>query len=148
MDKRVTPPKRVISPSCSPPPPCKQALRLAKQQLCTCVTISCTFLFLCCTTTTWNCLFSRFMENENTRQRFSNSFLNLMYSPLEFNSRTIHKHCRTIHKHWTNSTSWKKSDEFWNNVNSSFKSRLFQILFLSFPRHNLYLFATSFIILG
>ena len=26
MDRRVTPPKRVTSPTCSPPPPCKQAL--------------------------------------------------------------------------------------------------------------------------
>ena len=27
MDKRVTPPKRVTSPTWGPPPPCKQALR-------------------------------------------------------------------------------------------------------------------------
>ena len=26
MDKRVTPPKRVTSPTWGPPPPCKQAL--------------------------------------------------------------------------------------------------------------------------
>ena len=26
MDRRVTPPKRIISPTWSPPPPCKQAL--------------------------------------------------------------------------------------------------------------------------
>ena len=26
MDRRVTPPKRVISPTWGPPPPCKQAL--------------------------------------------------------------------------------------------------------------------------
>ena len=28
MDGRVTPPKRVTSPTWGPPPPCKQALRL------------------------------------------------------------------------------------------------------------------------
>ena len=28
MDRRVTPPKRVTSPTWGPPPPCKQALRL------------------------------------------------------------------------------------------------------------------------
>ena len=28
MDRRVTPPKRVISPTWSPPPPCKQALSI------------------------------------------------------------------------------------------------------------------------
>ena len=31
MDGRVTPPKRVTSPTWGPPPPCKQAVRLAKQ---------------------------------------------------------------------------------------------------------------------
>ena len=30
MEKRVTPPKRVTSPSWGPPPPCKQALTLLK----------------------------------------------------------------------------------------------------------------------
>ena len=29
MDKRVTPPKRVTSPTWVPPPPCKQALSLS-----------------------------------------------------------------------------------------------------------------------
>ena len=33
--------------------------RLAKQQLCTCITIFCTFLSRRCTTTTWKCLISR-----------------------------------------------------------------------------------------
>ena len=28
MDRRVTPPKRVTSPTWGPPPPCKQALKL------------------------------------------------------------------------------------------------------------------------
>ena len=30
MDRRVTPSKRVTSPTCGPPPPCKQALNLVK----------------------------------------------------------------------------------------------------------------------
>ena len=29
MDRRVTPPKRVTSPTWGPPPPCKQALTLS-----------------------------------------------------------------------------------------------------------------------
>ena len=41
MDRRVTPPKQFTSPNWGPPPPCKQALRLTKQQLCT---LFCTFL--------------------------------------------------------------------------------------------------------
>ena len=28
MDRRVTPPKQVTSPTCGPPPPCKQAVKL------------------------------------------------------------------------------------------------------------------------
>ena len=40
-------------------------LKLAKQQLCTCITLFCTFLCRRCTTTTWKCLISRFMEDVN-----------------------------------------------------------------------------------
>ena len=36
--------------------------RLAKQQLCTCITLFCTFLCRHCTTATWNCLISRFND--------------------------------------------------------------------------------------
>ena len=47
----------------------------------------CTFLCRRHTTTTWNCLISRFVENGNTRQQLSFSFPELWYSPLEFNSK-------------------------------------------------------------
>ena len=40
-------------------------LRLAKQQLCMCITLFCTFLCRYCTTTTRKCLISRFMEDVN-----------------------------------------------------------------------------------
>ena len=60
---------------------------LAKQQLCTCITLFCTFLCRHCTTTTWKCLISRFVENVNTKQWLSFSFLQLRYNPLEFNPR-------------------------------------------------------------
>ena len=33
MDRRVTPPKRVTSPTWGPPPPCKQALSVANGTL-------------------------------------------------------------------------------------------------------------------
>ena len=65
---------------------------LAKQQLCTCITLFCTFLCRRCTTTTWKCLISRFVEDRNTRQQFSFSFTELWYSPLEFNSKKIWQH--------------------------------------------------------
>ena len=47
----------------------------------------CTFLCRRRTTTTWNCLISRFVENGNTRQQLSFSFPELWYSPLEFKSK-------------------------------------------------------------
>ena len=42
LHRRVTQPKRVTSPTWGAPPPCKQALRSAKQQLFTCITLFCT----------------------------------------------------------------------------------------------------------
>ena len=39
---------------------------LAKQQLCTCITVFCTFLSRRCLTTTWKCLISHFVEDGNT----------------------------------------------------------------------------------
>ena len=49
-------------------------LRLAKQQLCTCITHFSTFFCRHCTTTTWKCLMSLFVEDVNTRKRFPFSF--------------------------------------------------------------------------
>ena len=62
--------------------------RLAKQQLCTCITLFCTFRSRHCTTTTWKCLISRFVEEVNSRQQLSFSFPgHCGQSPLEFNSK-------------------------------------------------------------
>ena len=60
------------------------ATRTAKKLFC---------LFLCgrCTTTKWNCLISRFVEDGNKRQQFSFSFPELWYNPLEFNSKSAIK---------------------------------------------------------
>ena len=63
--------------------------RQGKQQLCTCNTLFCTFLCRHCTTTTWNCLISRFVEDGNKRQQLSLSLPELCCSPLEFNSNKI-----------------------------------------------------------
>ena len=46
----------------------------------------CSFLSRRCTTTTWKCLISRFVEDGNIRQHFF-SFPELWYSPSEFNSK-------------------------------------------------------------
>jgi len=104
MEMRVTPPKRITSPSRGPPPSCTQALRLAKQQLYTSITLLCTLLWRHCTTKALKSLISRFVEDMNTRQQLSLSFPELQYSPLEFNSRKIHQHL-------TNWMTWKKKSE-------------------------------------
>ena len=54
-----------------------------------CITPFCTFLSRRCTTTTWKCLISCFVEDGNTRQQLSFSFPEFWYSPLEFNSKTF-----------------------------------------------------------
>ena len=69
--------------------------RLAKQQLCTCIMLFCTFLCRRCTTTTWKWLISRFSEDMNTRQRLSTSFPGFWCSLLEFNSI---KYCQHLAK--------------------------------------------------
>ena len=66
--------------------------KLAKQQLYTCITLFCTLLCRHCATTIWKCLTSRFVEDMNARQRFSSSFCELRYSPLEVNSWKNRQH--------------------------------------------------------
>ena len=63
--------------------------RLAKQQLCTCITLFCTLASRRCTTTTGKCLISRFVEDWNTRQQLSFSFPELWHSPLEFKFKKL-----------------------------------------------------------
>ena len=90
--------------------------RLAKQQLCTCITLFCTFLSRrCTTTTTWKCLISRFVEDGNTGQQLSFSFLELWHSPSELNCQKIANIC-------TNWTRWNKRDQVWGSTNSRFRS--------------------------
>ena len=89
---------------------------LAKQRLCTCVTLFCTFLCRRFTTTTWkrpNFTFRRGRQQKTTTYF---SFPELWYSLLEFNSR---KNCQ----HLTNWTSWNKRDKVWSSANSHFKWR-------------------------
>ena len=62
--------------------------RLAKQQLCTRITLFCTFLCRICTTTTWNCLILLFREEVNKRRR-TYSLSKLEYGSYKFNSRSV-----------------------------------------------------------
>ena len=96
--------------------------RSAKQQLCTCIMLFCTFLCRQCTTTTWNCLIPRFSEDVNTvntRQRLSFSFPELRYSLFEFNSR---ENCQ----HLTKGTRWNKRDKVWCSATSLIKPGRFR----------------------
>ena len=93
-----------------------KADKMAKQQLCACVTCFCTFLCRHCTTTRWKSLISRFVKDVNTRQRLSFSFLGLRYTLLEFNSR---KNCKDL----TNWMRQNKRNKVWNSATSLFKWR-------------------------
>ena len=65
---------------------------IAKQQLRTCITLFCTFLSCFCTTTTWKCLISRFMEDVNKQRRNFISLSELGYGPLKFSFRRVRLH--------------------------------------------------------
>ena len=75
---------------------------LAKEQLCTCMTLFCTFLNHCCTTVTWNCLISRspLSEVNTATQQFPFSFSKLRYGPFRFNPSKFHQHLTNIEIKW------------------------------------------------
>ena len=106
----------VTSPIWVPPPPCKLALRLAKQQLCACITLFCTFRSRRCTTTTWKCLISRFVDDLNTRQQLAFFFSWTLIQSFRIQPPNI---CQ----HLTNWTRWNKRDKVWGSANSLFKWR-------------------------
>ena len=56
-------------------------VRLAKHQLCACITLFCTFLSRRCVTTTCKCLISRFVEDGNTRQQLFSSCARTLITP-------------------------------------------------------------------
>ena len=74
----------------------------------------CTFLCRRCTTLTWKCLISRFVEDLNTRQRLCFRFLHF---ETVFKDSTLEKWL----KHSTHWTKWIKSDKDWGSVNPLFK---------------------------
>ena len=86
--------------------------RLRKQQPCTCITLFPTFLCRHCTSRTWKCIISRFVEDVNTRPQLSELWNNL----LEFNSKKNFQHL-------TNWTRWIKRDKVWSSAASLFKWR-------------------------
>ena len=83
---------------------------LTKQELCTCITIFCTFLCRHCTTTRWNFLITRFRKDVKTREKFWVSLSNLRYSI----QNQLQKNCPALDK----LNQWNKSDIVWNSANS------------------------------
>ena len=88
-------------------------LRLAKEQLCSCITLFCTFLSRCCTTAPWNfpILLARFIEWVSTTQKFSFSFSKLRDGPFGFNPENFAN------------MKLNKIYEVWNSANPLFKWR-------------------------
>ena len=78
----------------------------------------CTFLCRHCTTTTWKCLISRFMEDEDVtkRRRIFLSFSKLGCGLQEINSRKIRLHL-------TVSADGNKRDNVWKKANALSKLR-------------------------
>ena len=69
---------------------------LAKQQLCTCITLFCTFLCRRCTTTTWKCPISRFVEDgPGGREHKATTFFFFLWALIQsfrINSTKIYQH--------------------------------------------------------
>ena len=76
----------------------------------------CTFLCRHCTTTTWKCLISLFVEDLITEKTTSVFFSWTLIQPFRIQLRKI---CQ----HLTNWTSWNKRDKLWSSANSLFKWR-------------------------
>ena len=70
----------------------------------------CTSLCRHCTTTTWKCVISRYMENVNKRRQIFLSLSKLKCGPQEINSREIRHHL-------TFSADWNNRDNVWLNAN-------------------------------
>ena len=76
----------------------------------------CKFLCRHCTTTTWKCLISRFMEDVTKRRRIFLSFSKLGCGPQEINSRKIRLHLLF-------SADGNKRDNVWKKANALSKLR-------------------------
>ena len=89
--------------------------RLAKQQLCSCITLFCTFLCRSCTTTTWKCLLSRFVEDREHKKR---KFFLLSWTSMQSFRIQLQKkiQCQRL----TNWTEWNKRDKVWCSLTSLF----------------------------
>ena len=91
MDRWDTPPERATSPTWGPPPPCKQALRLAKTTI---LHVDHAFLYISLLSLhDYDMKMPNFVEDVSTGQRLYFSFLEPRYSLLEFSYR---KNCQHL----------------------------------------------------
>ena len=93
-----------------------RTVQYAKQQLRTCITLFCTFLYRFCTTTSWKCLILHFMENVNRQRRNFISLSELGYPP-RFPWNSTSGGFTYIWQRVGNN----KHDKDWKNANSLFK---------------------------
>ena len=94
--------------------------RLAKQQLCTCITLFCTFLSRHYTTTTRKCLISRFEEDVKTQD---NDFLTLFLNFVTvFQNSNGWKNCQHL-------TNWTRRNKYYKVCSSA--TSLFKRHFLN-----------------
>ena len=87
---------------------------LAKQQICTCIKLFCTFLWRRCTTTTWKCL--NFTSCRGRGHKTTTFF---------FFSWTLILSFRTNPEQFANiwHSRWNKHDKVWSSANSLFQWR-------------------------
>ena len=90
--------------------------RLAKPQLCTCITLFCTFLIRRFTTTTLKCQISRFVEDGNSRQQLLILFLN-------FDTVLENSTPNEVANIWRTKQDGIRRDKVWRSAISLFKWR-------------------------
>ena len=89
---------------------------MAKPQLCTCITLFCTFLIRRFTTTTLKCQISRFVEDGNSRQQLLILFLN-------FDTVLENSTPNEVANIWRTKQDGIRRDKVWRRAISLFKWR-------------------------
>ena len=90
--------------------------RLAKQQLCACITLFGTFLCRHCTTTMWKCLYFTFCRGSEHK---TTTFFFFSWTLIQSFRTQLQKKCQ----HLTNWTRWNKRDKVWSSATSLFQCR-------------------------
>lgn len=94
----------------------KQWVRLAKQLLCTCITLFYTFPCRHCTTTMWKCLDFTFRRG---REHKTTTFFFFSWTLIQYFRTQLQRKCQIL----TNSTRWNKRDKGWSRATSLFRCR-------------------------